>query len=87
MSTVMLEIKGASVDPERQLKSAIEASQKNREKELAGRTDEFETELKGFVGGKLKMTGGAEETERVRQHKNDLTLKAMFGAAGNSAAS
>jgi hypothetical protein len=86
MSTVMLEIKGASVDPERRLK-AIEASQKNREKELAGRTDEFETELRGFVGGKkLKMTGGAEETERVRQHKNDLTLKAMFGAAGNSAA-
>ena len=84
LSTVMLEIKGASVDPERRLK-AIEASQKNREKELAGRADEFETELKGFVGGKkLKMTGGAEETERVRQHKNDLTLKAMFGTAGTS---
>ncbi len=85
LSTVMLEIKGASVDPERRLK-AIEASQKNREKELAGRADEFEMELKGFVGGKrLKMTGGAEETERVRQHKNDLTLKAMFGTGGNSA--
>ena len=83
LSTVMLEIKGASVDPERRLK-AIEASQKNRERELAGRADEFEEELKGFVGGKkLKMTGGAEETERVRQHKNDLTLKAIFG--GNSA--
>ena len=80
LSTVMLEIKGAPVDPERRLK-AIEASQKNREKELAGRADEFEMELKGFIGGKkLKMTGGAEETERVRQHKNDLTLKAMFGA-------
>jgi hypothetical protein len=85
LSTVMLEIKGASVDPERRLK-AIEASQKNREKELAGRTDEFEMELRGFVGGKkLKMTGGAEEAERVRQHKNDLTLKAMFGAGGNPA--
>ena len=85
LSTVMLEIKGASVDPERRLK-AIEASQKNREKELAGRTDEFEMELRGFVGGKkLKMTGGAEEAERVRQHKNDLTLKAMFGASGNPA--
>ena len=85
LSTVMLEIKGAPVDPERRLK-AIEASQKNREKELAGRADEFEVELKGFVGGKkLKMTGGAEETERVRQHKNDLTLKAMFSGGGNSA--
>ncbi|KAI0298802.1 actin interacting protein 3-domain-containing protein [Multifurca ochricompacta] len=82
LSTVMLEIRGAAVDPERRLK-AIEASQKNRERELAGRSDEFEAELKGFVGGKkLKMTGGAEETERVRQHKNDLTLKAIFG--GNS---
>jgi hypothetical protein len=82
LSTVMLEIRGASVDPERRLK-AIEASQKNRERDLAGRSDEFEAELRGFVGGKkLKMTGGAEETERVRQHKNDLTLKAMF--SGNS---
>jgi hypothetical protein len=85
LSTVMLEIRGASVDPERRLK-AIEASQKNREREQAGRSDEFEAELKGFVGGKkLKMTGGAEEVERVRQHKNDLTLKAMFSA--NPAAS
>jgi hypothetical protein len=85
LSTVMLEIRGASVDPEKRLK-AIEASQKNRERELAGRSDEFEAELRGFVGGKkLKMTGGAEEVERVRQHKNDLTLKAMFGA--NPAAS
>lgn len=78
LSTVMLEIRGASIDPERRLK-AIEASQKNRERELSERADDFEAELKGFVGGKkLKMTGGAEETERVRQHKNDLTLKALF---------
>ena len=87
LSTVMLEIRGASVDPERRLK-AIEASQKNREKERADRADEFEEELKGFVGGKkLKMTGGAEETERVRQHKNDLTLKAMFTGNSTSTAS
>jgi uncharacterized HAD superfamily protein len=87
LSTVMLEIQGASVDPERRLK-AIEASQKNRERELAGRADEFEAELKGFVGGKkLKMTGGAEEVERVRQHKNDLTFKAMFGGNATSVAS
>jgi len=84
LSMVMSEIRGASVDPERRLK-AIEASQKNRERELAGRADEFEAELKGFVGGKkLKMTGGTEEAERVRQHKNDLSLKAIF--SGNPAA-
>jgi hypothetical protein len=61
LSTVMLEIRGASVDPERRLK-AIEASQKNRERELAGRADEFEAGLK--VGGELKMTGGAQRGRR-----------------------
>ncbi|KAI9435248.1 actin interacting protein 3-domain-containing protein [Lactarius indigo] len=86
LSSVMLEIRGAAVDPERRLK-AIEASQKNRERALADRADEFEEELKGFVGGKkLKMTGGAEEAERVRQAKNDLSLKAMFGGAPAPAA-
>ncbi|KAI0259363.1 actin interacting protein 3-domain-containing protein [Gloeopeniophorella convolvens] len=78
LSTVMLEIRGATVDPARRLK-AIEASQRSRERELAERSDEFEAELKGFVGGKkLKMTGGTEEAERVRQTKNDMSLKAMF---------
>jgi len=78
LSTVMLEIRGAAVDPERRLK-AIAANQKNREKDLATRSDEFQAELSGFVGGKkLKMTGGAEEAERVRQKRNDMTLKAMF---------
>jgi hypothetical protein len=78
LSTVMLEIRGAAIDPERRLK-AIAANQKNREKELATRSDEFQAELSGFVGGKkLKMTGGAEEVERVRQKRNDMTLKAMF---------
>ena len=72
LSSVMLEIRGAEVDPEKRLK-VIEASQKNRERELADRADEFEEELKGFVGGKkLKMTNGAEEeAERARQAKND----------------
>ncbi|KAJ7449663.1 actin interacting protein 3-domain-containing protein [Mycena latifolia] len=78
LSTVMLEIRGASVDPERRMK-AIEASQKSREKELASRSDEMQAELSDFVAGKkLKMTGGAEEAERVRQKRNDMTLKAMF---------
>jgi len=74
----MLEIRGAAVDPERRMK-AIAANQKNREKELANKADEFQAELSGFVGAKkLKMTGGAEEAERVRQRKNEMTLKAMF---------
>ncbi|KXN86601.1 Bud site selection protein 6 [Leucoagaricus sp. SymC.cos] len=78
LNSVMREIRGAAVDPARRLK-AIEASQKNREKELASRTDELQTELTEFVGQKkLRMTGGAEEVERVRQKRNDMTLKAMF---------
>ncbi|KDQ06845.1 hypothetical protein BOTBODRAFT_39278 [Botryobasidium botryosum FD-172 SS1] len=78
MSTVLLEIKGAASDPERRMK-AIEASQKQRQKELESRSDEFQEELSGFVAGKkLKMTGGAEEAERLRQKKNEATLKAMF---------
>ncbi|TFY56233.1 hypothetical protein EVG20_g9010 [Dentipellis fragilis] len=84
LTTVMLEIKGAAVDPDRRMK-AIAANQKNREKELAARSDDFEAELKGFVGGKkLKMTGGAEEIERVRQKRNDMTLKAMFTGSSSS---
>lgn len=78
LSTVMLEIRGAAVDPERRLK-AIAANQKNREKELASRSDEFQAELSGFVQGKkLKLTGGAEEVERMRQKRSDMTLKQMF---------
>jgi hypothetical protein len=79
LTTVMLEIRGATtIDHERRLK-AIEASQKTREKELAARSDELQTELVEFVGQKkLKLTGGAEEAERVRQKRNDMTLKAMF---------
>lgn len=87
LSTVMLELRGAaSVDPERRLK-AIEANQKNREKDLASRSDDLHSELSEFVGQKkLRMTGGAEEIERVRQKKNDMTLKAMFtGSSANGA--
>ncbi|KZT07366.1 AIP3-domain-containing protein [Laetiporus sulphureus 93-53] len=85
LSTVMLEIRGAAVDPERRMK-AIAANEKIREKELASRSDEFQSELSGFVGGKkLKMTGGTEETERVRQKRNEQTLKAMFGPSSGTA--
>lgn len=81
ISTVMMEIRSAAVDPEKRLK-AIMASQKNREREKANRPDEFEAELTSFVSGKkLKMTGGAEEAERVRQRRNELALKAMFNSS------
>ncbi|KAG1728172.1 actin interacting protein 3-domain-containing protein [Suillus paluster] len=84
LSTVMMEIRGAAVDPERRMK-AIEANQKNREREIASRSDEFQEELTGFVGGKrLRMTGGAEEVDRVRQRRNELALKAMFNSASAS---
>jgi len=87
LSTVMLEIRGAAVDPERRMK-AIAANQKNREKDLARREDEFQAELSGFVGGKkLKMTGGAEEAERVRQKRNDMTLRAMFTGSSTTSSS
>ena len=85
LSTVMMEIRGASVDPDRRMK-AIEANQKNREREIASRSDEFQEELSGFVSGKrLRMTGGAEEVDRVRQRRNELALKAMFNNASASA--
>lgn len=85
LSTVMLEIRNAAIDPERRLK-AIAASQKNREREKANKGDEFEEELKGFVKGKkLKMTGGAEEIERVRQKRNDMALKSMFNGGATPA--
>lgn len=86
LSNVMAEIRGGAVDPDRRLK-AIAANEKNREKEKAGQADEFQAELSGFVGGKkLKMTGGAEEVDRVRQRRNDQTLKAMFTGGSNSPA-
>ena len=54
-----------SVDPERGLK-AIAANKSRKEKTT--QSDEFRAELFGFVGGKrLRMTGGAEEADRVRQ--------------------
>ena len=91
LTTVMMEIRGAAVDPEARMK-AIAANERNRQKELATRADEFQTELEGFVvGKKLRMTGGAEEVERVRQRRNEITLKAMFtggsGGGGGGAGS
>ncbi|KAF8892058.1 actin interacting protein 3-domain-containing protein [Infundibulicybe gibba] len=79
LSNVMLEIRGANVDPDHRMK-AIEASRQAREKERShGPQDDLHVELTDFVGSKkLKMTGGAEEAERVRQRRNETTMKAMF---------
>ncbi|QRW03026.1 actin-interacting protein 3 [Ceratobasidium sp. AG-Ba] len=87
LSSVFSQIRGSNVDPEQRMR-AIEASQRQRKMDLAGRSDAFTQELSGYVQGKkLKMTGGAEEAERVRQKRNDVTLKAMFGINGGAAAS
>ena len=87
LGTVMREIRNATVDPEKRLK-AIEASQKNRVKELASRSDELQVEITEFVSQKkLKMTGGAEEVERVRQKRSDMTLKAMFTGGSSNGSS
>jgi len=83
LTAVMLEIRGAQVDSGKRLQ-AIEANQKNRLKMVAGSTHELHDELYEFVGQKkLKMTGGAEEAERVRQKKSAATLKAMFNGASS----
>ena len=87
LGTVMREIRNATVDPQKRLK-AIEASQKNREKELASRSDDLQVEITEFVSQKkLKMTGGAEEVERVRQKRSDMTLKAMFTGGSSNGSS
>jgi len=87
LSTVLLEIRGSAIDPDKRMK-AIEANQQSRQKELAARGDsELHAELTEFVGGKrLRMTGGADEVERVRQKRSEMTLRAMFNNAtgGNS---
>lgn len=82
ITSVLSQIRVAAVDPEQRMR-AIEASQRQRKMDLAGRSDAFQAELSGYVQGKkLKMTGGAEEAERMRQKRNDVTLKAMFGVNG-----
>ena len=59
LSTVMLEIKGRPQASDKRLK-AIELAEKQRQKEAEDRTDEFASELSGFVEGRrLKKTGAS----------------------------
>ncbi|KAG9100681.1 Bud site selection protein 6 [Ceratobasidium sp. 370] len=82
LSSVFSQIRDSNVDPDQRMR-AIEASQRQRKLDLAGRSDALTAELSGYVQGKkLKMTGGVEEAERVRQKRNEVTLKAMFGVNG-----
>ncbi|CAE6425780.1 unnamed protein product [Rhizoctonia solani] len=84
ISNVLMQIRGSNVDPEQRMR-AIEASQRQRKLDLATRSDAFTQELSGYVQGKkLKLTGGAEEAERVRQKRNEVALKAMFGVGGGT---
>ncbi|GAA5909397.1 hypothetical protein JCM6882_000971 [Rhodosporidiobolus microsporus] len=79
-STVMMEVRALQPDPTKRLE-AIARAEKEREKHLANRTDEFAEELGDFVGkGKLKKSGGIEEAERLRQKRSEATLKAMFSS-------
>ncbi|KAG9037546.1 Bud site selection protein 6 [Tulasnella sp. JGI-2019a] len=86
LNTVMLEIRGAAIDPNRRIE-AIEASLRAREKARMARSDEFTEELGEFVDKKrLKMTGGIEEAERLRQLRSDHALKNMFSPAAGGVA-
>ncbi|EPQ31471.1 uncharacterized protein PFL1_00806 [Pseudozyma flocculosa PF-1] len=86
LSTVMLEVKSQAVNHEKRLR-ALQAAEKQRQKDLASRSDDFADELAGFVDGKaLRKTGGHLEAERVRQKRDNATFKAMFGGGGSGGA-
>ncbi|KAN0067592.1 Actin interacting protein 3 domain containing protein [Elaphomyces granulatus] len=59
---------------------AIERAEKARQKELEGRRDDlFQKELGQFVQeGKLKRSGGVEETERLRRTKDERIRKEVW---------
>lgn len=84
LPSVMAEVRTQSIDHERRLR-ALQAAERSREKAKAGRTDEFANELAGFVDGKaLRRTGGHLEAERVRQKRDQTTLRAMLHNQGSS---
>ena len=84
LPSVMIEVRGQSIDHERRLR-ALQAAERSREKAKAGRSDEFADELAGFVDNKaLRRTGGHLEAERVRQKRDQTTLRAMFDGSGEA---
>ncbi|KAI9892262.1 MAG: Bud site selection protein 6 [Vezdaea aestivalis] len=76
---VLGEVRALSVNHENRLE-AIERAERNRQRELESRRGgEFQKELGSFVDeGKLKKTGGAEETERRRKAKDDSIRKEVW---------
>ncbi|PWN29461.1 AIP3-domain-containing protein [Jaminaea rosea] len=97
LSTVMLEVRGQSIDHEKRLR-ALQAAERTRQREMSSRTDEFQEELAGFVaapagsgsgeaaGSGLRKTGGHLEVERIRSKRDKATLLAMFGGGGSGGA-
>ncbi|WFD35745.1 Bud site selection protein 6 [Malassezia cuniculi] len=81
LGTVMIEVRGQSIDHERRLR-ALQTAERSREKARQGRVDEFADELAGFVDNKaLRKTGGHRETERIRMKRDQATLRAMFSSS------
>ena len=77
IGTVMIEVRGQTIDHERRLR-AVQAAERSR-KAKAGQKDEFASELAGFVDGKaLRKTGGHREVERIRQKRDQSTLRTML---------
>lgn len=77
IGTVMIEVRGQTIDHERRLR-AVQAAERSR-KAKAGQKDEFASELAGFVDGKaLRKTGGHREVERIRQKRDQTTLRTML---------
>lgn len=78
IGNLLLEIRTKEADPTQRLR-AIEEQQRVRERDLASRTDEFQDELSGFVQGRrLRKTGGTDEADRVRQRRQDMTIRRML---------
>lgn len=78
IGTVMIEVRGQSIDHERRLR-ALQAAERSREKARAGHKDEFASELAGFVDGNaLRKTGGHREVDRIRQKRDQTTLRTML---------
>ncbi|KAL4905767.1 hypothetical protein BDW74DRAFT_151981 [Aspergillus multicolor] len=85
--SVLGEVRALQPNHESRLE-AIERAEKARQKDLETRRDDlFKKELGSFVQeGKLKKSGGFEETERLRRAKDERNRKEMWNIAQARAA-
>jgi hypothetical protein len=76
---LLVEVKGLTIDHDSRVE-AIERAERQRQKELEGRSDDvFKKELGSFVEeGKLKKSGGVEEAERLRKVKDDRIRREVW---------